>query len=585
MSATKTFEVGFARQDITAYEPGIAMLGWGMLYNRVDGVAEPLYARAMVLRDPSDGSMLAYVCADLLLMSVGVRQGVMDRLARDYPELGLTPATVMLTATHTHSAPAGYSHHFWVNLAGPGYSDVVYKAIVDGILAAIAAAARDMRPGGLSFHQGTLPTSAGIAFNRSWFAYNRNEGVDKVDYDSRAEAVDATFSVLRFDPSDGSRSAMVCWFPLHGTCVHSENRLIHPDHKGLAAEAFSSGPGAPFGIFAQEATGDVSPNHRHDRRRGKVVGRLEDDHENAAWVASVEAEFARQVFDATPGAGLPLTGPLGAALEHVDFSCAAIDPRFAERPSPPPTTGSATIGVSMARGTAEGPGPLGPVPWVTGSLNALASATDRLLAALVPGRVRTHDNKFPLIDVGRGLEGGRLLGAVPLRWVPALDPVLRFARLVIEQGALAGQPWFPQVMPLQLFRVGQIVIAASPFEITTVAARRLRRTLLDALAEEGVRHVVVNPYANAYGGYLTTYEEYRVQHYEAGYTVFGPFQLAAVRGIFHELASRLSAAPAEPTRPLPEVPPESTQGQAFRGPWPQFYTKRRQRRRLAAGRA
>lgn len=579
---TGGYEVGFAREDITAYEPGIAMLGWGMLYNRVDGVAEPLYARSMVLRDPATGTLLAYVCADLLLMSQAVRQGVLQRLERDHAELGLEPAAVMLTATHTHSAPAGYSHHFWVNLAGPGYSDTVFESIVAGIVRSIAAAAADARPGQLRFHQGTLPTSAGIAFNRSWFAYNRNEDVDPVDYDGRAEAVDATFSVLRFDPADGGRAAMICWFPLHGTCVHSENRLIHPDHKGLAAEAFAAGPGAPFGIFAQEATGDVSPNHRYDKGRGKVVGRYESDHETAAWVASVESEFARQVFDSTTADGEVVAGPASASLRHVDFSCAPIDPRFAERPKPPATTGSATIGVSMARGTAEGPGPLGSAPWVTGALNGLASATDRVLAAIVPGRSRSHDNKFPLIDVGRGLDGGRLLGFIPLTAVPALDPILRFARQVMDSGALAGQPWLPQVLPLQLFRIGPILIAASPFEITTVAARRLRRTLLDAMADEGVRHVVVNPYANAYAGYLTTYEEYRVQHYEAGYTVFGPFQLAAVRGVFHELAAALSNGPAEAGAPPPDVPADLIEGQAFSGPWPQYYSKRRQRRRLAA---
>ena len=568
------FEVGFAREDITAYEPGIAMLGWGMLYNRIDGVAAPLYSRAMVLRDPGTGASLAYVCADLLLISQAVRHGVLELLAAEHPELGLGGATVMLTATHTHSAPAGYSHHFWVNLAGPGYSDTVYRGIVEGIVRSIAAAARAAKPGRLRFHQDTVPTSAGIAFNRSWFAYNRNADVEPVDYDGRAEAVDATFSVLRFDPDDGGSAAMVCWFPLHGTCVHSENRLVHPDHKGLAAEAFAAGPGAPFGIFAQEATGDVSPNHRYDRARGKVVGRFEDDHETAAWVAGVEADFARRVFDAAPGEGELVGGAAGAALRHIDFCCAPIDPRFAERPAPPATTRPATIGVSMARGTAEGPGPLGPVPWVTAALNGLTSAADVVLAALLPGRGRTHDNKFPLIDVGRGLDGGKLIGLLPLGRVPALDPVLRYARQVVRRGVLDGQPWLPQVLPLQLFRIGPLVIAASPFELTTVAGRRLRRTLLDALAPDGVRHVVINPYANAYAGYLTTFEEYRCQHYEAGYTVFGPFQLAAVRGAFHELAGTLAADAVEAGPAPPRVPPESVHGHAFTEPWP-YYQRRR----------
>ncbi len=570
-------EVGFAREDITAHVPGIAMLGWGMLYNRVEGVAEPLHARAMVVRDPASGGRVAYVCADLLLISQGVRTAVLDQLERDHAELDLGPASVMLTATHTHSAPAGYSHHFWVNLAGPGYSDPVFRTVVDGIVRAIAGAARTARPGALSFHQGEVPPSAGIAFNRSWFAYSRNEGVDPVDYDGRSEAVDATISMLRFDPEDGSRAGMVSWFPLHGTCVHSENRLIHPDHKGLASEGFSASADAPFGIFAQEATGDVSPNHRYDKARGKVVGRFEDDHETAAWVASVEVDHARRVYDEAPERGAEVAGPVAAAVCHVDFGRAPIDARFAERPDPPATTRPATIGLSMARGTAEGPGPLGKVPWVAHAMNGMALAFDAVMSRLVPGRERTHDNMFPLIDVGRGLDGGRLLGLLPLRSVPALDPVLRFARQIVQSGALDGLEWLPQVLPLQLFRIGPVAIAASPFELTTVAGRRLRSTLLEALAPSGVRHVVLNPYANAYAGYLTTFEEYRCQHYEAGYTVFGPFQLAAVRGAFHELAGDLEPTGRASGSPPERMPEASVQGQAFEYPWPHYYSGKKRR--------
>ncbi len=570
---TTSFEVGFARADITVWEPDMAMLGWGMFYNRTEGVAEPLYARAMVVRDQS-GGRFAYVCADLLLMSQAVRFGVMDTLIRDYPELELDEARVMLTATHTHSAPAGYSHYFWINIGGPGFSQRVFDVVVRGIVEAIVEADGARQPGRLSLQTGEVPPSAGIAFNRSWFAYNRNNDVAPVDYDHRAEAVDATMKVLRFDPdpdahapeSGNGQGGMVSWFPLHGTCVHSENRKLHPDHKGLACGAFESRADA-FGIFAQEATGDVSPNHRLDKDRGLVVGRFADDYENAAWVADVEADHAHRIFSGDRG--LPIDGTLAAAIRYVDFAAAPIDPRFTAHPGAPATTRAARLGVSMALGTAEGPGPLYPMPWITQLCNGVVRAAD-----VVRGfrGIRSHDPQWPMLELGRGLDG-RLMGVFGMRASMSLpvDPIFRYVQSLIKDGALDSTPWVPHIVPVQIVCIGPLAIAAVPFEPSTVAGRRLRQTLLEELAPAGIEAVVINPYANAYAGYLTTFEEYQVQHYEAGYTIFGPWQLAAARTAFASLARDLTHGGSDDLGPRPHrIPDEHIIRQAYIKPWPAY---------------
>jgi neutral ceramidase len=563
---TGRYEVGFGRADITAWEPDLCMLGWGMFYNRIEGVAEPLFSRAMVVQDGS-GSRFAYVCADLLLISQAVRFGVLEALGRDHADLALDEARVMLTATHTHSAPAGYSDYFWIDIGGPGHSRTVLAAVVQGIVASIVAADRARRPGRLRFVTGKVPADAGIAFNRSWFAYSQNEGVTPVGFERRAEAVDATMKVLRFDPDDGAAGGMVSWFPLHGTCVHSENRRLHPDHKGLACHAFAARTGA-FGIFAQEACGDVSPNPRMDERRGRRVGRFDDDLASAAWVASVEADHAHRLWASDDG--IALDGPLEAAIQYVDFRAAPIDPRFAERPGAPATTRPAQIGISMALGTAEGPGPLLGTPWIAQAFNGLARAADALRA--LQGEARRHDPQWPLLDLALGLDG-RLLGVLPLRspLVLPVEPISRYVRDLAGQGALDGTPWVPQVVPIQVVRLGPLAIAALPFEPTTVAGRRLRQTLLTALAPEGVQAVVINPYANAYAGYLTTFEEYQIQHYEAGYTLFGPWELAAVRTALDAVAHGLltggpSRTGAEPLR----IPTALVERQAYAKAWPAY---------------
>jgi neutral ceramidase len=105
-----------------------------------------------------------------------------------------------------------------------------------------------------------------------------------------------------------------------------------------------------------------------------------------------------------------------------------------------------------------------------------------------------------------------------------------------RNGSIGDKPLIPQVLPLHLVIIGDIALAGIPAEITTVAGQRLEQTLLDILKDRGVKEVVATTYANAYCGYVTTYQEYQLQLYEAGHTVFGKHTLGAVQTRFKRLA-------------------------------------------------
>jgi neutral ceramidase len=96
-----------------------------------------------------------------------------------------------------------------------------------------------------------------------------------------------------------------------------------------------------------------------------------------------------------------------------------------------------------------------------------------------------------------------------------------------RNGGLSNKPWTPQVLPLQFFIVGTLAIVGIPAEVSVVAGRRFKKTIEDVLKERGVKEVILSPYANCYSGYITTYEEYQHQMYEAGHTVFGQWTQAA----------------------------------------------------------
>ena len=125
--------------------------------------------------------------------------------------------------------------------------------------------------------------------------------------------------------------------------------------------------------------------------------------------------------------------------------------------------------------------------------------------------------------------------------VPAfIEPTLAAIKSHHRSGGLPpGKPWVPETLPIQLMVLGDIAFAGIPGEITTVAGRRLRKSLLETLQERGITKVILCPYANAYCGYITTHEEYQFQFYEGGHTIFGEWTLGAFQTRFRALAREM----------------------------------------------
>ncbi|HNN01508.1 MAG TPA: neutral/alkaline non-lysosomal ceramidase N-terminal domain-containing protein, partial [Turneriella sp.] len=107
-----------------------------------------------------------------------------------------------------------------------------------------------------------------------------------------------------------------------------------------------------------------------------------------------------------------------------------------------------------------------------------------------------------------------------------------------------GNPWTPQVLPVQVVRIGQLALAAQPTEITTMAGRRVRETVVQALSQAGVTHAVVASHSNAYSSYVTTPEEYTAQEYEGASTHFGPHTLDGFLQEFKRLGEAIATGSA-----------------------------------------
>lgn len=529
-------EVGFGKADITAYHPGIGMLGYGRFDQFAEGVAEPLHARAFSILDPDTGRHVVLVVADLCFVTGAVRQGVLTLLAERHGDLGVGERNLLLTANHTHSSPGGYTHHLLYNVTVPGFADPVYRDIVDGITTAVAQAARTRVPGRIRLATGSFDPDEPIAFNRSMKAFLRNPEAAGFRESERSRAVDREMTLLRFEDAAGRPLASLCWFGVHGTCVRGENRLLHPDSKGMASVALEEHARKEWGNpsfvagFAQGPQGDVTPSACTDPRLRARDGVSDHGLDFARQHGQMQARRALRILqDAATGPDLGTR--IGAALRYDDQSCQAVDPRWVGGQEGL-TTIPATIGIVMPTGTEEGPGALYAFLPLFRGLNHLEGRYRKLksLFGLNPPPDRDpRGPRFHFLEPGLGDEGRafELFKAGRPRLPPWIDPAIRTLHDVARRGGMRGFPWTPTVLPAQILLLGPLAIVGLPSEITLTAGRRLARAVTPALAEAGVTRVQVTPFCNAYAHYVTTPEEYLHQHYEAACTLYGRWTLPA----------------------------------------------------------
>ena len=555
------YTIGAARRDITAFTPGVGMMGWANWENVVEGVAQPLQVRAFVLVDPESGRKLAVAVAEICFVTQAVKEGVLARLP------GWEEAEVVLCATHTHSGPGGYSQHVLYNMTIPGFVPEVYEAIVAGCAEAILEAAARGVPGRVRPAAMPFAPEVPVAFNRSLEAHNQNRDlVRRFKADEAHLAVDREMFLLRLEDELGNPIGAIDWFSVHPINVHNDNRLITPDNKGFAATAMETAFGRAFvAAFAQGAAADVTPNYRYFPPTPLLRGSHDDDFESARANGEAQAELATALFSAA-GQNPALTGEIDLAHGYFDFVDVEVPPRYADG-FVGVRTGAASIGARMIGGTAECPGvtsvEVDLARVVAGAARIRAHAEAFVLGAdayrKLSARYRAQGNKDVFLEpTDRKVLGTPHLDRLPLP--DGRDPVVGYLKHLHATGAIGDRPWTPHVLPLSLAIVGPLAIATLPAEFTTQAGRRLRASIAEVLAERGVTRVQLTGYANAYAGYVTTPEEYDRQDYEGASTHFGRWTLGAYQAFFEQLARELLMAPSErpkrTLRPRPFDPAE-----------------------------
>ncbi len=561
--------IGTGKGDITAFYKGVGLLGYGLPQHYMTEIETPLYSRAYVFEQLDRSQKVCFVNCELGFITPSLKEGVLTILQKKHPELGYHTGNLMLSAQHTHCGPSGFSYHVIYNMSTPGFHHGIYTKVVHGIVESIIEAEKNKQKAGIQLGKSSFAADIPVSFNRVVEAYNTNPEVVKQTYETRHLAVDREMTLLHFIAETGQPLGSINWFAVHTSNLPNNYLKLCSDNKGFAStyleDDFKEENQHYVAAFAQGACGDVSArvnyNPKLSTQRGKWEGYFPDDLKSSKFNGNLQFEKAKEIVRTTSETIKDET--IDSISMYVDFSNIDIDPKFTNSQAGCVTSPSC-MGVAFLEGSImDGPG----LPLFLGKIARSiargarkkeirdAAKQGEAYAAFIERKNKAQSVK----DIGVATGERKFLGNFSAAGIPlpsfADEMILNIKKMAKQGGFDSTNPWTPQVLTLQILKIGSIAICGLPFEITTVASWRLKKTLEDTLKAKGIDYVILAPYSNEYNGYITTNEEYQLQMYEAGHTVFGQWSLNALQQKFAELAMEF-AKPVESRNTETGVHPE-----------------------------
>ncbi|XP_060044234.1 neutral ceramidase isoform X2 [Erinaceus europaeus] len=312
--------------------------------------------------------------------------------------------------------------------------------------------------------------------------------------------------------------------------MNNSNHLVNSDNVGYAAYLFEQdknrghlpGEGPYVAAFASSNLGDVSPNilGPHCINTGEscdnansscpiggpemcmASGPGQDMLESTQMIGHLLYERAKELY---ASASQEVTGSLASAHQWVNMSDVTVWLNSTHTVK----TCKPALGYSFAAGTIDG----------VGGLNFSQGTME-------------EDPFWKMIR-------DQLLG-IPSEEIKECH---KPKPILLHTGELSKpHPWHPDIIDVQILTLGSLSIAAIPGEFTTMSGRRLREAVEAEFTSNGMKNmtVVISGLCNVYTHYITTYEEYQAQRYEAASTIYGPHTLSAYIQLFKVLAKAIA---------------------------------------------
>lgn len=194
------------------------------------GVLDPIYVRALVLENAGD--RVAIVTVDAGAIPNEIWQRVTTKAAQ---ELGIPAEHLIMTATHTHSVPFGWSL---------GYEEQLYQALTESVAA--------LQPARMAFGTGV----SGINVNRNIIDPDTGRSWEGPNYDGPS---DKTVAVMSLQAVSGEPIAVYYNYAVHPV-VTGNLDMISGDIPGAASGYIEASLGQEaVALFSYGAAGDQNP--------------------------------------------------------------------------------------------------------------------------------------------------------------------------------------------------------------------------------------------------------------------------------------------------------------------------------------
>lgn len=495
--------VGAGKGDLTGAIAGQGMMGYSDMDQVANGLLQRTWARAFIIADAATGSRVLFITADLACVFTSHHSMLLAELAKRYGNT-YNLNNVNINATHNHNSCGGTSWDYAYLLAAKGHRHNSLAAEMAGLLDAVAQAHNSLAPGTVELGHTELHNASA---NRSQPAFDLNPRTDRRHF---PEKIDPQVTALLLRQGDRVIGE-ITWFATHGTSLTDANFLISSDNKGYAAYLAEQRRPGVISAHAQTNAGDMTPNLW--LRKMHPGGPTGSNRTNRIVIGQRQDRAGQTAL----GSARPMTrGGVDTSARYVNLADVAISADFTPHGRPARTS-----------------------PAMMGAAAAATSQEDNTRSQL------------GFLNEGVRNEFAMSLGAgatpTPEPWI--VDNQAPKA-ILFPLGILPPRPWIEQTLPIQLIRIGDLVLAAVPAEATIVAGLRIRRVVADAL-HVPLNNVLLQGYSNGYSQYVTTPEEYVAQQYEGGETMFGRWTLCAYMQEFHRMAGAMSRGTRLSSGPRP----------------------------------
>ncbi|XP_068115033.1 neutral ceramidase [Hyperolius riggenbachi] len=529
--------IGAGRADCTGLLAEASMMGYASFDQKAGGLHTRLYSRAFIVAQPDNSKRVVFVSADIGMVSQRVRLEVLQKLKAKYGDL-YRQDNVVLSGTHTHSGPGGYFQYTTFIVTSGGFHRASADAIVNGIVKSINIAHENLKRGRIYVNRGSVENSQ---LNRSPTSYERNPESER---DSYSTNTDKDMVILKMVDMNDKEVGLVSWFAVHPVSMPNSNHLISSDNMGYASYLFEleknkgylPGEGPFVAAFASSNLGDVTPNTKGPICTNTglpcepftstcpefgvttciATGPGENYFESTRIIG--EQLFLKAV-DLYQNASKELHGDVNTAHQWVNMSDVTVQLNDTHTGK----TCRPGLGYSFAAGTIDGVGLINFTHGMTEPDPAWEEIRDALLGVPSNETKECHRPKPVLLNTGEMYR--------PL-------------------------PWHPTIIDVQLVTVGSFAIIPVPGEFTTMSGRRLREAVQQELDPSSSANidVVISGLSNVYTHYITTFEEYQAQRYEAASTIFGPHTLSAYLKHYGILAKAIAENTVHQLPKGPEPP-------------------------------